>query len=92
MFDKLRIHGTAASILWGYRPAVVLKSWAIARVKGQWTLTGTIERVEPFMARQRPLLFAAPRDGARDGHWAWGVQSIQIGGSSLIAKLGPPEH
>jgi hypothetical protein len=92
MFDKLRIHGTAASILWGYRAAVTLKTWSIVRVKGQWTLSATIERCEPFMARQRPLLFTAPRDGARDGMWAWGVQSIQIGGSSLIAQLGPPEH
>ena len=92
MFDALRIRGAAASILWGYHEAITLKSWSIVRVKRQWTLTGTIERIEPYMARQRPLLFTAPRERARDGHWAWGVQSIEIGPRSLIAKLGPPEQ
>ena len=92
MFDTLTIHGSAASILWGYRAAVTLRAWSIARIKDQWTLVGTIERLEPFMARQRPLLFTAPRDGARDGMWAWGVQSLQVGGGRLIANLGPPEQ
>jgi hypothetical protein len=92
MFDTLRIRGTAASILWGYRPAAVLKTWAIARVKNQWTLVATIERIEPFMIRQRPLLFTAPRERARDGMWAWGVDSVQLSDRSLIAKLGPPEQ
>jgi hypothetical protein len=92
MFDSLKIHGTTASILWGYRAAVVLNAWAIVRVKGQWTLSARIARVEPFMVRQRPLLFTAPREGARDGFWAWGVQSITVAGTSLIANLGPPEQ
>jgi hypothetical protein len=92
MFDKLRIHGTAASILWGYHTAARLTTWSIARVKGQWTLTATIERADPFMLRRTSLLFTAPHEGARKGHWAWGVVSLQIGGRSLIARLGPPEQ
>jgi hypothetical protein len=92
VFDHLRIRGTAASILWGYRPAAVLKSWSIVRVKTEWRLTATIERVEPFMIRQGPLLFTAPREHARDGMWAWGVHSVQVGTHQLIARLGPPEQ
>jgi hypothetical protein len=92
MFDALRIRGAAAAILWGSRDAITLKTWVIVRAKGQWTLSGTIERIDPFMARQRPLLFTAPHAGARQGFWAWGVQSIQVGGQSLIAQLGPPEQ
>jgi hypothetical protein len=92
MFDALRIHGTAASILWGYRAAVTLKTWSIVRVQQQWMLTGIIERVEPFMVRQRPLLFTAPRERARDGHWAWGIEAIQVGRIEVVARLGPPEQ
>ena len=92
MFDALRIRGAAASILWGYHEAAVLTTWSIVRIKGQWTLSATIARVEPFMLRQPKLLFTAPREGARDGRWAWGIQSIQVGSRSLIAKLGPPEQ
>jgi len=90
MFERLRIHGGAASILWGYRPAVTLRAWAITKVKGRWQLTATVERVDAFSARQKPLLFTAPRD---KGFWAWGVEGeVQIVGSQLRVQLGPPEQ
>jgi hypothetical protein len=93
VFTALRIHGAAASILWGHRPAVTLRSWSIAKVQGQWTLTGTIDRVDAFQCRQKPLLFTAPREGAHDGFWAWGLEGpIEIGNNRIRAKLGPPEQ
>jgi len=92
MFDALRIHGTAASIVWGYHTAARLSTWSIARVQGQWTLRATIATAEPFMLRRSSLLFTAPHEGARKGQWAWGIVSIQLGGRSLIARLGPPEQ
>lgn len=92
MFDTLRLHGGAASILWGYRPAATLRSWSIAKVNGQWTLTATLERPDAFMLRQTPLLFTAPREGAHDGFWAWGVEAITVGTHNLTARLGPPEQ
>jgi hypothetical protein len=54
-----------------------------------WTLTATIARVDAFMARQRPLLFSAPRAG---GFWIWPIEEITIGTTTLTARLGPPEQ
>jgi len=91
VFDSLTIHGTAGSVLHGYREAVVVKAWRITRVKaeGVWMLTATIARVDKAIARKAPLLFTAPRAG---GFWAWPVDAIDIGETSLRAQLGPVER
>ena len=91
MFDSLTVTGNAGAILWGYAIAVDLRSWRIARSQADpvWTLTATIARVDPVQARQRPLLFTAPRAG---GYWAWPVQEISIGSLNLWARLGSPEQ
>jgi len=92
-FHHIRITGAAGDILWGYRPAVSFRHWAIRKGQdGRWILTATIACVEPFAIRQTPLLFTAPREGARDGFWAWGVESVQVGAERLVARLGPPEQ
>jgi hypothetical protein len=87
VFRDLVLHGGAASIVWGYRPAVELRTWRIVKSEGTWILSGTIARVDKFQARQAPLLFTAPRPG---GFWAWPIESIAIGESSVRATLGPP--
>jgi len=92
MFDTVTLRGGAASILWGYHTAAAIRAWAIAKVDGHWTLKATLTRAEPFMLRQTPLLFTAPHEKGRDGWWAWGVESIQVGNQQLVAKLGPPEQ
>jgi hypothetical protein len=92
VFHHLTLHGGAASLLWGYHTAVKLRAWRIAKHEGQWTLTATIERADAFMSRQSPLLFTAPHEKGRDGFWAWGVESVQVGPNQLVAKLGPPEQ
>lgn len=92
MFDSLTIHGGAGSVLWGYRVAVELTSWKITRIKaegGAWILRATIARIDKFHARQAPLLFTAPRP---QGFWAWPIEAIAIGETSLQASLGPPER
>jgi hypothetical protein len=90
VFRHLTVRGGSAAVLWGYRPAVTLRRWTITKPEGQsWTLTGTIDRVDAFMVRQRPLLFTAPR---AQGFWAWGVESITGGPHTLVATLGPPEQ
>jgi len=87
VFRELSLHGGAAEIVWGYRPAVVLRSWRIAKSDGKWILRGAIVRVDKAQAGHRPLLFTAPRPG---GFWAWPIESIAIGESSVRATLGPP--
>ena len=92
MFTSLRIRGGRASLLWGHRPVAVLKSWSIAKRKGQWELNGALERVDAFQVRQRPLLFTAPREGTRDGFWAWPIIDVRVGPNQLRATLGQPEQ
>jgi len=94
VFQSLTLHGGQASLLWGYHTAAVLRKWKIARNDaGQWMLVAAIERLDAFQLRQRPLLFTAPRQGAHDGWWAWGVEGeVQVGTHRLVAYLGPPEQ
>lgn len=94
MFTDVRLRGGGqagppAGLLWGYRTAATLRAWTIAKIDGQWTLKASIESIDPFQARQTPLLFTAPRTG---GMWAWPVIDLQVGAHSLVAKLGPPEQ
>lgn len=89
MFQAITLRGAAASILWSYHTAAELRSWRIRKHEGQWRLSGTLTRVEPFQIRQKPLLFTAPRVG---GFWCWGIESIEIVGLRLQARLGPPEQ
>jgi hypothetical protein len=92
VFQSLTIQGGAGSLLWGSRVAVELTSWRIVCTKAegrQWILTATIGRVDQFQARQTPLLFTAPRAG---GFWAWPIEALDIGETSLRASLGPPER
>lgn len=94
MFQNLTLRGDRASLLWGYHTAAALGKWKIARNEaGQWMLSARMARVDAFQLRQRPLLFTAPRDGAHDGWWAWGVEGeVQVGTHRLVAYLGPPEQ
>jgi hypothetical protein len=92
VFDHLTFHGGTASLLWGYRTAAVFRTWKIYKHEGQWMLAGTLVRVEPFMCRQKGLLFTAPHEKGRDGFWAWAVLSLDVGTHQLLARLGPPEQ
>jgi hypothetical protein len=86
---RLRLIGNAGSIVWGYRPAVVVGPWSIAKVEGQMVLRGRLTRVDPFSARQKPLLFTAPRAG---GFWAFPVVDLQVGPGTFVARVEPPVH
>ena len=89
MFRGLRLRGGAATLLFGAREAAVLSTWAIGKREGDWILAGTITRVDTFLVRRSGLLFTAPRAG---GYWAWAVLSVDVVGTHVRAKLGPPEQ
>jgi len=99
MLQNLRLRGTTGTITYGYRDAAVLRDWTIVRHEpdahhaGSWRLRATFARVDKFALRQRPLLFSAKREGLK-GLWCWPLDSasIQVGESTLIATLGPPER
>jgi len=108
------MRGDKGAIVWGYRDAARLRAWRVTHHSadkdhdGRWTLTATIDRVDRFVIRKRPLVFTAPRSAELGGFWLWPMEtdSIQIGdvtvlelspqtsvlGARLVATLGPPER
>lgn len=97
MFESVTIHGAAGAIVWGYQEAALVRGWRIYYHRpdpahdGKWRLTATITRVDKVMIRRRRLLFTAPRDR---GRWCWPLEptSVQVGDTTLVAILGPPEQ
>lgn len=105
MFSGLNLHGGKADVLWGHHKAIALKHWRVRKRtpsdvkpdgvqtltgKPTWVLTGTPERIDAFMARQKPLLLAVPR---AKGFFLWPVEKIEfLGSDSIRARLGPPEQ
>lgn len=98
MFDSLVLHGVAGEILYGYHTAAAVRGWRITKHRpdnrhdGKWRLTATIVQLDKFQLRQRPLLFTARRSDR--GQWCWPLldASVQIGTTTLVAILGPPEQ
>lgn len=92
MFDRVVVHGRGGALVWGYQTAVEIARWRIVRAvetKGAWTLQARVSRVDGFIARQRPLVFTAPRVG---GVWAFPIRDLQLGTEQLRATVGPPER
>jgi hypothetical protein len=91
MFRELELHGSRATVLWGYRDVAGLRMWRIVKGPQAWTLTATLERANTFECRQgaryRELLFTAPRD---KGRWCFPLVDVSIGTTELRATLGPP--
>jgi len=93
MFDRLTLRGARASIVWGYRTAAALSSWSISKEATGWVLRATCEgAIDRFMLRQTQptLIFTAPR---HYGQSCWPiVGAVQVGDTTLVATLGPPEQ
>jgi hypothetical protein len=91
--NRLRFIGKGGSIVWGYRTAIAVGPWSIAKEQGpqgQWRLTARQSRLlDRFSARQTPLLFTAPRLG---GFWAFPVLELHVGPDVVTARIGPPVH
>jgi len=105
VFARATLHGGKAAILWGYRTAIELTHWRVIKKHPEtmgpkgfvtltgvptWTLSGTPARIEPFFARQKPLLLAVPRP---KGFFLWPVKSIEfLGPGAIRATLEQPEY
>jgi len=96
MFRSIAIRGDGATLLLGgFRPVAELGAWQIARTEppdAKWTLEAKIHRVDRFSARQRGVVFSAPRFGG--GRWFWPIKEISIHETAptLVAVLHPPEQ
>jgi hypothetical protein len=96
MFERLRFRGAGgSSIVWGYRTAIRLASWAVVKAPVQggvrWRLQGISAVIEdPIGAKRFPpdLVFAVPRPG---GFLLWPIISpVSLAGHHVSAFLGPP--
>lgn len=89
---RVFLHGAKGTIAWGWHTAAELLSWRVAKNdKGEWTLTATAARIDPFYLRQTQptLLFTAPK--VHGPPWCWPVQEVGCDGITLRARLGPVE-
>lgn len=86
----LTLRGQEGTVVLVYRTAAVCRSWTVQRSpQGYWTLSAQVQRVDPFILRQKDLLFRAPRKG---GYFCWPVLSVSLHEPShtLSGTLGPP--
>lgn len=88
--------GVNGSIVWGYHTAVALRTWSVRKTtdqktnRPQWILRGSVERIDTFQARQKPLLFSVKRP--KGAYLSWGIERVQIANTrEVMAVLGPPE-
>jgi hypothetical protein len=98
MFREVTVRGHRGELVWGYRPVGWLGPWTIAKVRGAWTLSAAIVRLDLNQcaaARRDPnpttFRFAAPRLG---GFWCWPIQgdvAPNVAGR-LVVTLGQPEQ
>jgi len=90
VFDRVVLHGTAATLVWGYRPVAVLTSWRIAQTPDGWRLVGRLARAaDAWQVSQavkcRELVFTA----WERGQWRFALTDVNVGTTELRALVGP---
>lgn len=80
--NTVEIKGASAVLKWGYHQAAALESWSISG----YVVTATVVERDAFRVTQAPLTFEVPRP---NGNWTWSVQSLQITGDTLTARIDP---
>lgn len=87
MAHALTISGVSGQVKWLYAVAAEIAGYRVTRSAGQWMLSGTVTRADPFRLSQRPLVFVAPH---AKGEWRWPIRECQIKADELTAELDPP--
>jgi hypothetical protein len=77
--------GKVAALYWSYLPAAELGAWTITATPQGADVTATVIRHDAYRTAQPALTFQVPRDKAVP--WVWTVESLQIAGSMLTARL-----
>lgn len=85
----LIVTGVRASVRWGYHAAATVTAWTVTRDDSGWVLTATLVTSDAFRLSQQPLTFEAPH---AHGVWTWPIQTLQIAGAALQARLGPKQE
>lgn len=82
----MTVRGRLGEVKWGYALAAAVHDWSVIQDAGVWTLTGRLVAPDAFRLSQQPLAFAARH---ADGVWRWSIETLQITGGTLTARLGP---
>lgn len=83
--NKASLRGPSALIKWGYLDAALLGPWSLEFDSTGGTLKATAQSTDTFRVSQLPLTFVVPREIP----WVWPVESLQIDGFSVTARVGP---
>lgn len=91
MTDGITIHGADGELFWGYSSVGTVRAWTVTRhtPSDPGTLSGTVEHLNAFRASQHPITFVVQH---KQGVWRWPLETLQIAGTSLTARLRPLER
>lgn len=87
--SRVTIRGKDGVLRWGYFPAATLGSWVVTAEPAGNTLTAQVVSHDALRVSQQPLTFVVTRPNGYA--WTWPVQSLQIAGSTVTARLGVQE-
>jgi hypothetical protein len=89
--NTVSITGAAAEVRWAYHHVATLASWSVtADAAGGGSLTATVVDLDTFRSTQQPLTFVVPRPTGQP--WRWRIESLQIVGQTVTARLEPTEE
>lgn len=82
--NHIALRGASGEVRHAYYRAAEVTSWTV----DGGLLEATIVHHDPFRCSQQPLVFEA-RHGKE--LWRWPVESLQVSGKTVTARLGPME-
>ena len=86
----LTLAGQAATVVLVYRTAAVCSTWRVQRSpQNYWTFSAQVQRVDPFLIRQKDLLFRTTLKGSAI---CWPVLTMvhDARAHTLSGALAPP--
>jgi hypothetical protein len=84
--DGFVMRGAEARIYWSYLLVGTVGAWTVTRSSPDdpGTITATVQSVDSFRVSQRPLEFVVTHT---HGVWRWPIETLQIDGAGLTARL-----
>ena len=87
---RIVLRGPAAELRWGYYVAATLGAWTVTVKDGIGELTASVVSADTFRTSQPSLTFYVSRQNSRP--WVWPVDTLQIAGGTLTARLGSQQE
>lgn len=87
--SRVTFKGPSGEVRWAYHGAATLGPWTVVAEPTGGTLTASLVSHDAFRVTQRPLTFVVPRPQGRS--WRWPIESLQIAGDTVTARLGLQE-